>query len=90
MKLVKETISEINRSEFREDITGAKKSWNEKTWNIKYKSRNDSFWRCHRNERLEELYNSELLKENPCIPRNFLPNYNDKETPEEKEIMLKI
>ena len=40
--------------------------------------------------RLEELYNSELLKENPCIPRKFLPNYNGKETPEEKEIMQNL
>ena len=27
------------------------------------------------------------LKEKSCIPRRFLPNYNGKETPEEKEIM---
>ena len=56
----------------------------EKTWNEKYKSRNaikDN--KC--NKRLEELYKSELLKENPCIPRKFLPNYNGKETPEEKK-----
>ena len=51
----------MNRSEFREDITGSKKSI-EKTWNEKYKSRNDLYWRYHRNRRLEELYNSELLK----------------------------
>ena len=89
MKLVKETLSQINRSEFREDIAGAKKLI-EKTWNEKYKSRNDLFWRYHRNKRLEELYNSELLKENPCIPRKFLPNYNGKETPEEKEIMQNL
>ena len=67
MKLVKETLSQMNRSELREDITGAKKLI-EKTWNEKYKSRNNLFWRHHRNKRLEELYNSELLKENLCIP----------------------
>ena len=33
----------------------------------------------HRNKRLEQLYNFELLKENPCIP------YNVKETQEEKK-----
>ena len=48
------------------------------------------FWRHHRSKRLEELYNSELLKGNPCIPRKFLPNYNGKETPEEKEIMQNL
>ena len=53
------------------------------TWNEKYKSRNDLFWRHHPNQRLEELYNAEHLKENPCIPRKSLPNYNGKE----KEIM---
>ena len=58
----------------------------EKTWNEKYKSRNDLFWRHHLNKRLEELYNAELLKENPCIPRKFLPNYNGKE----KEIMQNL
>ena len=62
----------------------------EKTWNKKYKSRNDLFWRHHRNKRLKELYNSELLKENPCIPRKFLPSYNGKENPEEKEIMQNL
>ena len=89
VKLVKETLSEINRSVFREDITGAKKSI-EKTWNERYKIRNDLFRRHHRNKRFEELYNSELSKENPCIPRKFLPNYNGKETPEEKEIMQNL
>ena len=54
MKLVKETLSQINRSEFKEDITDAK-TLIEKTWTEKYKSRNDLFWRHHRNKRLEEL-----------------------------------
>ena len=40
MKVVKIALAQINRSEFREDITDAKKSI-EKTWNEKYKSRND-------------------------------------------------
>ena len=75
----------MNRSKFREDIAGAKKLI-EKTWNEKYKSRNDLFWRHHPNKRLEELYNAELLKENPCIPRKFLPNYNGKE----KQIMQNL
>ena len=30
------------------------------------------------------------FKENPCITRKFLPNYNGKETPEEKEIMQNL
>ena len=59
MKLVKETLSQMNRSEFREDVTGAKNSI-KKTWNEKYKSRNDLLWGHHRTKRLEELYNSEL------------------------------
>ena len=79
----------MNRSEFRKDTTGAKNSI-EKTWNEKCKSRNDLFWRHHGNKRLEELCNFELLKENPCIPRKFLPNYNSKETPEEKEIIKNL
>ena len=53
MKLVKETLSQMNRSEFREDITGAKKLI-DRAWNEKYKSRNDLFWRHHRNKRLEK------------------------------------
>ena len=57
MKPAKETLSQMNRSEFREDITDAKKSV-EKTWNEKYKSRNDLFWRHHCDKRLEEPYNS--------------------------------
>ena len=32
MKLVKETLSQMNRSELREDVTGAEMSI-EKTWN---------------------------------------------------------
>ena len=42
MKLAKETLSQMSRSQFREDITGAKKSF-EKIWNENYKSRNDLF-----------------------------------------------
>ena len=80
---VRKTLSQMNRSEFRDDITGARKSI-EKTWNVKHKSRNDLFWRYHRNKRLEELYNSELLKKTHVFL--FLPNYNGKGTPE-KEIM---
>ena len=89
MKLVKETHSQVNRSEFREDMTIAKKLI-EKAWNENCKSRNNLFWSHHCNKRLEELYNSELLKENSCIPQNFLPNYHGKETPEEKEIMRNL
>ena len=54
MNLVKETLSQMSRSKFREDITGAKKSI-EKTLNENYKGRNDLFWRHHRHQRLEEL-----------------------------------
>ena len=54
------------------------------TWNENYKRRNDLFWRYHCNKKLEELYNSEHLKENPRIPRKFLPNYNGKELQDEK------
>ena len=75
----------MNRSNFREDIAGTRKLI-EKTWNKKYKSRSDLFWKHHRNKILEELYSSKLLKENPSIPRTFLPNYIGKETPEEKEM----
>ena len=88
MKRVKETLSQMNRSEFREDTTCAKTSI-EKTWIEKFKSRKDFFWRHHRNKRLEELYNSGLLKENPCIPRKFLSNYNGKET-KKKGIMQNL
>ena len=35
-------------------------------------------------------YNSEILKENLCIPQKFLPSYNGKETPEEKERMQNL
>ena len=89
MKLVEEALLQMNRSEFREDTAGVKKLI-EKTSNEKYKSRKDLFWRHHRNKRLEELYNSELLKENPSIPQKFLPNYKGKETPEEKEIIQNL
>ena len=51
-KLVKETISQMNESEFSEDINGAKKLI-ERKWSEQYKSRSDLFWRHHRNERLE-------------------------------------
>ena len=78
----------MNRSEFREDTTCVKTSI-EKTWIEKFKSRKDFFWRHHRNKRLEELYNSGLLKENPCIPRKFLSNYNGKET-KKKGIMQNL
>ena len=84
-KLVQETLSQMNGSEFKEDITAEKKSI-EKTWNEKYKIRNDLFYRHHRKQ---NLYSFELLKENPCISQNILPNYNGKETPEVKEIMMK-
>ena len=48
------------------------------------------FWRYHRNKRLDLLYNSELLKEKPNIPRKLLPNYNGKETHGGKEIMQNL
>ena len=86
MKVIKETFTQMNKSDLREDISDARKTI-EKTWNEKYKNRNDLFWRYHRNKKLVQLYNSELLKENPTIPRKFLPNYNGNETTEEKEIM---
>ena len=76
---IKETLAQINRSELREDITDGK-TLIEKTWNQKYKNRNDLLWRLHSNKRLEELCNPEILKENPNIARKFLPNYNSKET----------
>ena len=41
-------------------------------------------------EKLKKLYSSELLRENPCIPQKFLPNYNGKETPEEDEVMQNL
>ena len=89
MKTVKETLSQMNRSQYTEDISNAKKTI-EKTWQAKYKNRNDLFWRYHRNKRLEELYSDELRKENPNIPLKFLPNYSGKETPEEKQIMQNL
>ena len=60
MKLVKEKISQINRSEVREDINRVRKLIKRK-WDEKYKSRNDLFWRHHRHKKLEQLYNSELF-----------------------------
>ena len=39
-----------------------------KSWNEKYKNRNNLFWRYHLNKILEGLYKSELLTENPCFP----------------------
>ena len=41
-------------------------------------------------KRLEELYNFELLKENPSIHQKFLSNCNAKEAPEEKQIMQNL
>ena len=84
MKLVKETISQINRPEVREDITGVRKLINRK-WDEKYKNRNDLFWGHHRDKKLEQLYNSELFLKKTCIPRKLLPNCNGKETPEEQK-----
>ena len=66
MKLAKETLSQINRSELREDINDAKKPI-EKTWNEKCKIRNDLFCWYLGNKKLEELYNCENLKQNLCI-----------------------
>ena len=83
MRLVKEILEQINKSKFTEDINDAEKLI-EKSWDKNYKSTNDLFWRYHHNNRLKELYNSATWKENPCIPRKFLPNYKSKETPEEK------
>ena len=60
MKLVIETISQINRSEVRKDINGVRKLIKRK-WDEKYKKRNDLFWRHHRDKKLEQLYNSELF-----------------------------
>ena len=39
---------------------------------------------------MEELHNFELSKENTSIHRKLLPNYNDKESSEEKEIMQNL
>ena len=57
----------------------------EKTWNEKSKSRNDLFWRHHRNKRLEELCNSELN-----YSSKFPTKLQLKETPEEKKIMQNL
>ena len=39
---------------------------------------------------LSENQYKPILKENPCIPQKFLPNYNSIETPEEKETMQNL
>ena len=39
---------------------------------------------------MKEIYNSELLKKNSCIPQNFLPNYNGKETLEKIDIIKNL
>ena len=55
IKLVKEAFLQINTlEEFRENITGSKNSI-EKTWNQKYKCKNDLGWRYDRNKRLKEF-----------------------------------
>ena len=74
----------MRRFEFREDTTGSRKLI-KNTLNEKYKSRNDFLWRHHHNKRLEQLYSFELLKENSCASRKFSPDFNGKETPEEKK-----
>ena len=50
----------------------------EKLWNEKCKNRNALCWRYHRNKRLEEIHNFELLKGNLNIPRRFFSSYNGK------------
>ena len=48
MELAKETLPQIDRSKFRDDIADAKKSI-EKTWFEKLKSRNNLFLRYYHN-----------------------------------------
>ena len=40
--------------------------------------------------RATERNERKFLKENPCIPRKFLPIYNGKETPKENKIMQNL
>ena len=48
MEVAKETLPQIDKSKFREDITNTKKSI-EKTWFEKYESRNNLFLKYHHN-----------------------------------------
>ena len=70
LKLLKETLSCTNGNKMKEEISKAKESI-QAEWNKKYKLHNELFWKFHRNERLEEIYNLELEKEKPNLPGKF-------------------
>ena len=95
MKLVKETLSQINRSESRKDIAGGKKS-RSRRHGLSTKKQKES-------TKVETIYFVAVIatndlenftimnfKKNPCIPRKFSSNYNGKETAEENEILQSL
>ena len=59
-------------------------------WEQKLNARKTLYFKQYRNTRLNELYYVELKKENPKLPRKFLPLIKDHESEEERQIKLDL
>ena len=62
----------------KEETTKAKQQI-ETLWTDKLDKRQTIFWRYHRNKRLNEMYEVELEKDEPLMPRKFQAKKRDKE-----------
>ena len=75
-----ETIkSSWNIQNNKEETTRAKQQL-ETLWTDKLNKRQTVFWRYHRNKRLNEMYEEELEKDEPLIPRKFQVKKKGKRT----------
>ena len=69
----------------KDEVKNAKKSI-EETWNDKLEKQDDIFWTCYRNKRLNELFQKDLEKENPLLPRRFQIKQREHEADEEYKV----
>ena len=87
LKLLKERLSCSNGNNIQEEVSKANEPIQAKE-NKKYELRNELFWKCYRNRRLEEIYT--LEPEKKVLPKKFLSKFTGTESIEEKEIMDKL
>ena len=61
-----------------------------KMWKYKLRTRSDLFFRHHRNKKLNKVFELEIRKEDPTIPKVFLSHIYQEDTKEEKEIKQQL
>ena len=61
-----------------------------KKWRYKLRTRSDLYFRYHRNKKLIQIFDIEIKKENPTLPKTFLSHLCQDDDEEEKEIKQQL